>query len=187
MIGALTLTLAAITLISGVWCYALSPTTDYTKHIDAYEYPLTIEGFASKSITFPAERGETIDISIRASIKPPPPPIYEEVTVIAPTRPLESRFDVKFFDPEGELIWQMSNVTHSYLRTKALKSNAYKVEVKNLSAEIVTIPIYITRSLKTTVRPLEPAGQWLSLISLPIFGFGIWMLIAGRKREKATT
>jgi hypothetical protein len=47
--------------------------------------------------------------------------------------------------------------------------------------QTITVPIYISRTMKITVRPLEPAGQWLSLISLPIFGFGIWMIIVERR------
>jgi hypothetical protein len=136
--------------------------TDYTKHIDSHHYPLSIERFGTKSVTFAAEKGETVEISIREGV----------------------RFNVEVFDPEGELIWQELNVTSSHYRAKTLKSGVYKIEVKNLSAETISIPMYILRTLRTTIRPLEPAGQWLSLISFPIIGFGIWMIMA-EPRAKA--
>lgn len=158
MVGAVALTLALVALISGAWCIALSPTTDYTHFKDRYEYSLSIGGLASKSVTFTAERDETIEVSVGLAVR-----IMKD-----------EAFDVYIFDPEGEVIWQDLNVTDSHFRTKALKSGTYKVEVKNLSSHTITCPIYINRTIRVTARPLEPAGQWLSLISLPIFGLGIW-------------
>jgi len=158
MVGAIALTLAAVILISGVWCMALSPTTEYMQFKDRYDYSLSIRGLESKSVTFTAEKGETLDISVGLTVR-----IMRG-----------EAFNVYVLDPEDELIWQDLNVTDSYFRTEALKSGAYKVEVKNLSINTITCPISISRTLRVTVRPLEPAGQWLSLISLPIFGLGIW-------------
>ena len=158
MVGAIALTLASVILISGVWCMALSPTTDYPQFKDRYEYSLSIKGLESKSATFTAEKGETLDISVGLTAR-----IVKG-----------EAFSVYIFDPEDELIWQDLNVTDSYFRTEALKSGTYKVEVKNLSPNTITCPIYINRTLRVTVRTLEPVGQWLSLISLPIFGLGIW-------------
>lgn len=158
MVGAIALTLASVILISGVWCIALSPTSDYTQFKDRYEYSLSIEVLASKSVTFTAERDETIEVSVG----------------IAARIMKDEAFDVYVFDPEGEVIWQDLNVTDSHLRTKALKSGTYELEVKNLSSNTITCSIYINRMSIVTIRPLEPAGQWLSLISLPIFGLGIW-------------
>lgn len=178
--GAFVLTLAFIVLISGIWCYALSPTMDYTKYIDHYQYSPSIEGLASRSITFSAEKDETIDVSIGSVSVPPPFPSMKVDKFIVEG---ESRIDVKVYDPDGELIWQELNVTYSHFRSKVLKSGSYTLEIKNLGVETITIQIYVSRSLKTSIRPLEPAGQWLSLISLPIFGFGIWMFAIERKEE----
>jgi len=158
MVGAIALTLASVILISGVWCMALSPTTEYPQFKDRYEYTLSIGGLESKSVTFMAEKGETLDISVGLTVR-----IMKG-----------EAFNVYVLDPEDELIWQDLNVTDSYFRTEAPKSGTYKVEVKNLSPNTITCPIYINRTLRVTFRPLEPAGQWLSLISLPIFGLGVW-------------
>ncbi len=163
-LGALTLTLASIMLLSGVWCYFLSPVTEYTKHVDSYRYTLSIEGFASRSVAFHAEKDETIDVTVGFRVRIPPPPINPE------------RINVRIFDPEGKLIWEDINVTSSHYRARAPKSGSYKIEVENLGAETISIPIYVTRTVRISTRPLEPLGQWLSLISLPIFGFGIWMI-----------
>ena len=158
MVGAIALTLASVILISGVWCMALSPTADYTQFKDRYEYSLSIRGLESRSVTFTAEKGETLDIIVGLALR-----IMKG-----------EAFNIYVFDPGGEVIWQKLNVTDSHFRTEALKSGTYRVKVKNLSPNTITCPIYISRTLKVTVRPLEPAGQWLSLISLPIFGLGIW-------------
>lgn len=158
MVGAIALTLAAVILISGVWCMALSPTTDYPQFKDRYEYSLSIRGYASKSVTFTAEKGETLDISVGLTAR-----IMKG-----------EAYNVYVFDPEDEVIWQDLNVTDSHLRTEALMSGTYEVKVENLSPNTITCPIYMNRTVRVTIRPLEAAGQWLSLISLPIFGLGIW-------------
>jgi len=199
VIGALTLTIASIILLSGIWCYYLSPTVDRTKVIDSYKYHLAIEKYTSRSITFPVEKGETITITVRAPVVKIPPR-YESTMhgvdyyYLVPSEHLNrtsitvkvmviEKFNVKIFDPDGELISQELNVEHAHFRIKALKSGTYKVEIENLVGLTITVPVHIIRTIKTTIRPLEPGGQWLSIISLPIFAFGIWMIIVERKKS----
>ena len=158
MVGAVALTLAFVVLISGVWCIALSPTTDHTHIKERYHYSLSIGGLASKSVTFTAEGDETIEGSVGLTV----------------SIPRGEAFDFYIFDPEGELIWQDLNITYTFFHTKALKSGTYKAKIKNLSSNTITCLISIGRTIRVTIRPLEPAGQWLFLISLPIFGLGIW-------------
>jgi Na+-transporting NADH:ubiquinone oxidoreductase subunit NqrC len=187
VLGALTLTSASIILISGIWCYYLSPTVEYTKTIERYEYMLHIEGLETKSVTFPAREGEmiTVTVGMRVPFKIPPPPIDANVPIeiVEMPRKMPPHFDIQVFDPDGGLIWQDLNVTHSHFRSKALKSGNYKIEVRNLGTEIITVPLYIRRTIKLVTRPLEPGGQWLSLISLPIFGFGIWMILVEKRKK----
>jgi hypothetical protein len=86
----------------------------------------------------------------------------------------EKTFNVYIYDPDAYIVWSETNVTHSYFNIKALKSGLYKLVVQNPNPHDVGCYIGITVSAKVTHRPLEPLGQWLSLISLPIFGLGIW-------------
>jgi len=184
VIGALTLTIASIILLSGIWCYYLSPTVDRTKIIDSYEYHLAIEKYASRSITFPVEKGETVTIRVLKKLPPHPlPSPYDSINRTSIEAKVIEKFNVKIFDPDGQIISQELNVEHAYFRINALKSGTYKVEIENLTPITITVPIHVTRSIKMTIRPLEPTGQWLSLISLPIFAFGIWMFIVERRKK----
>ena len=93
---------------------------------------------------------------------------------------------LRVYDPGNEVIWSDANVTHRYFSIRASKTGVYTVELKNTNNYAIRCYVQVTSSRQVTYRVLEAGGQWLTLISLPIFGLGIWasgILGAGRKAE----
>jgi hypothetical protein len=157
--GAIALTLASIILLSGLWCMLLSPTMIQSDTKDSFYRELSIGGLESWSYSVNVRVEDTLMIhadGIRA---------YNDSVKI---------FNVYVYDPDGEIFWSETNTTYAHFSMKALKSGLYRIEVQNPNQNIVDCYIQFTVSAKVTYRPLEPLGQWLSLISLPIFGLGMW-------------
>lgn len=152
--GAVTLTLASIILISGLWCYALSPTAKRYEH-DSVVRGETPPIGASQIQTYHVELKEgerlTGDINIEKAV-----------------------FNLRIYSPDGDLVRLALNVTHSGLTVEALESGSFRVEIENPNPENITPFIYIGKEAEVSYRPLAPAGQWLSLISIPIFVLGLW-------------
>jgi len=157
--GAIALTLASIILLSGLWCMLLSPTMTYSETKDSFYRQLSIGGLESWSYSINVQVENTIMVDadgIRA---------YNDSGKI---------FNVYVCDPDGEIFWSETNTTYAHFSMKALQSGPYKIEVQNPNQNTVECNVQVTASAKVTYRPLEPLGQWLSLVSLPIFGLGMW-------------
>ena len=179
--GALALTVAMIILISGLWCVFLSPTVTSTEYRDSLYVDISIAGQSSWSYALDVLKGDTIDGSVSS--------FFEEtvkdlrVSLINNT---SQTFSLFVHDPDGEVVWSKINATHSYFTVRALKTGIYEIEVYNPNVETMYYYVSIYVQGKVILRPLEPLGQWLSLISLPIFGFGFWatgIYPATRKRR----
>ena len=137
----------------------LSPTMTQSVTKDSFYRDLSIDGLESWSypVNVQVEDSLTIHVGgIRA---------YNDSGKI---------FDVYVYDPDGDIFWSEINTTYAYFSMKALKSGPYRIEVQNPNRNIVECYAQVTVSAEVTYRPLEPLGQWLSLISLPIFGLGMW-------------
>jgi len=169
--GAITLTIAAVILLSGVWCNWISPTYDTRKYEEIAVRSLLIEPLGTVTQTFEAEKGQEIEVNIDFT---------GPVRVIqVPGRfeePIFPIFSVKIYDPSGRLIWAQINVTKGFFMqpTSVKESGTYRIEVSNHQKEVVSLTMRVQDRAKITVRPLEPLGQWLTLISIPIFGLGVW-------------
>jgi hypothetical protein len=152
------LTVASIVLISGLWCYALSPTSKRYEHIAVVrgETP-TIGPLQKQTYYVELVEGERLvgDMSGEGAV-----------------------FNLRVFDPEGALVRSAPNVTTSDLSVQALRSGSYRVEIENTNEESIRPFVYISREAEVSYRILQPAGQWLSLVfdtdlrlgSLGIFG-----------------
>ena len=169
--GAIVLTVAAVILLSGAWSMWLSPTIDTRKYDEIAARSLAIEPLGSISQTFEAKDGQEIEVNIDSM--GPVTVIREPDKVEQPIYPI---FSVKIYDPKGKLVWAQKNVTRTFFTqpSSITLTGTYKVEVTNPEKEAVSLIMRVTDRTKTTIRPLEPVGQWLILISLPIFGLGAW-------------
>ena len=179
--GAITLTLASTLLLSGIWCIFFSPIGTYSRTNPQYRREISIEGLTNWTYLFSAEQGDSLEIFLHGvrinDILPPPPDLN------TPQREIS----IRLYDPDDNVVWSETNVTGRYFNVEALKSGVYRIEVQNLSQDAIECYIGITVSWEVTYRPLEPLGQWLSLVSLPIFALGIWasgVLSKNKGKEK---
>lgn len=161
--GVIALTLASMMLLSGLWCMFLSPTVTYSETKDSVYRSLTIDGKESWTYTFSANAGDFIEGSVNSMI------IYN-----MSEKTLQDVFSVYTYNPLGAVIWSEVNVTGAYFSLKASTSGDYETRVYNPSTQ--PIRCNFSMSIRTTVtyRTLEPFGSWLSLVSLPVFGLGMW-------------
>lgn len=176
--GAVALTLASILLLSGLWCMFLSPTIAYSETRGSFYSPISIDGFKSWSYTFSVYKGDILSGSV------------DGIKRFDGFNATGKAFNLRIYDSDNIVIWSQPNVTNTYFSIEALKSGMYKVEVQNPNEQAVEINVQVSVTAKVTYRPLEPVGQWLSLISLPIFGLGMWasgVFAAAQRKEKRET
>ncbi|MEM3045777.1 MAG: hypothetical protein QW057_01690 [Candidatus Bathyarchaeia archaeon] len=190
--GAVTLALASIIFLTGVWCFALSPTsTQYENVLSAG--PSILPG---RSWTYNASfaQGDTItgNVNLRDFW---PKPLDEELNrtlpdvdlngtqaggvVLEPVpRPIivAQTFSLFLYDPQGETVLSELNTSSAYFTVKASRTGLYRFKVMNDGPRTAVLSVNISKS--TQYRPLEPFGQWLSLISLPLIGLGIWAALS---------
>ena len=157
--GAIALTLASIILLSGLWCMVLSPTMTYSETKDSFYRQLSIGGLESWSYPINVQVDDTL-MTYVDGIR-----VYNDSGRI---------FSLYVYGPDGDTVWSEINTTYAHFDMKALKSGQYRIEVRNPNQSTVGCNVQVTVSAEVTHRPLEPLGQWLSLISLPIFGLGMW-------------
>ena len=158
--GAMTLTIASIVLISGLWCYALSPPSKRYEHVTVVrgETP-TIGSLQKQTYYMELVEGERLvgDVNCEGAV-----------------------FTLRVFDPDGALVRSAPNVTTSGLSVQALRSGSYRVEIENTNKESIRPFVYISREVEVSYRILQPAGQWLSLVSTPIFALGLWAFLSNK-------
>jgi hypothetical protein len=179
--GAIALTFASMLLLSGLWCMLLSPTTTSFETKESFYRHVSISGFGSWSYSFSVQQGDSLSGSVDGYR---PLPVDDGGSVINGSQPITPEpvapdymmksLNVTIYDPDGNILWSETNVPYSYFDVKAPKPGSVRLEVKNADRFSVEINIQATISSKTIYRVLEPLGQWLSLVSLPIFGLGAW-------------
>jgi len=161
--GAIALTLASILLLTGLWSMFLSPLATYQETKNSFYQPATIDGLKTWTYSFTVQEEDNIDGSVGG------------IRIDQDPNASDKTFDLRIYDPDNNPIWSETNITYSkYFSIKAMKSGLYKVEVQNRYTQTIEVYVQITVNAKVTFRPLEPLGQWLSLISIPVFGLGIW-------------
>ena len=167
----ITLTLASIILLSGLWCMFLSPASTYYENRENSYTEISIDGQNSWSYDFKMYEGDTLDGSITELWT------YERYNV-------SSTFNFKIYDQDNNIVWSRNRVSNANFNLKPVKPGDYMIEVQNPNNQIVDYSIRFTIRGKVTHRPLNPIGQWLSIISLPMFGFGILTWISLKTKRK---
>jgi len=168
--GAIALTLASIILLSGLWGMILSPTSSYYENRENFYTEISIDGQSNWVHDLEMFEEDTLDGSVNEVIA------YEKMS--------SSTFNFRIYDHNNNVIWSKYNVSNAYFNLKPVKPGEYKIEVQNPNDQIVDCSIRFTVREKITHRPLNPIGQWLSIISLPVFGFGIWTWVTSKTQKK---
>lgn len=178
--GAAALTFASIILLSGLWCMFLSPTTTYSKtEGDYYRPPVTIGGLSNWSYSVNVKEGDILTVSLNFILE-----IVDYNQAVDYNKTYDSRVNVKVYDPNNNVVWSEVNTTYTYFRMKTAKSGAYRIEVQNPNQQAITCYVQVTVSTEVTYRPLESLGSWLTLVSLPILGLGLWALRSSPTKER---
>lgn len=162
--GAITLTIAAIILISGAWSMWLSPTYETRRYDELTSSSLSIGPLDSMTQTLEVQKGQEVEVHIDAPALP---------RVEPPVFPV---FSVRIYDQKGKLIWAQLNVTNCLFMytTAPTETGTLKVDIDNPQREAIAPIIHMLDRTRITIRPLEPVGQWLTLVSTPIFVLGYW-------------
>ena len=170
--GATSFTLATIILLTGFWCVFLSPTSTYYENRENFYTEISIDGQDVWTYDFKMYEEDALDGSISV-IK-----TYESNGVSSNT------FNFQIYDQNKNVIWSRNNVSNSHFNLQSVKLGEYKIEVKNPTNQIVDYSIRFSVRGKHAHRPLDPAGQWLSIISMPVYGLGVWTWITSKIKKK---
>jgi len=169
---AITLTLASIILLSGLWCMFLSPASTYYENRENFYTEISIDGQNSWSYELKMYEGDTLDGSIN------------ELWTSERYNVSSSTFNFRIYDQANNVVWSRNRVSNANFNLKPVLSGDYKIEVQNSNKQIVDYSIRFTIRGKVTHRPLYQLGQWLSITSLPVFGFSIWTWTSSKTKKK---
>jgi hypothetical protein len=169
--GAIALTLASIILLSGLWCIFLSPTSTYHENRRNFYTEISIDGQNVWNYDFSMIEEDAMDGSISVLRT------YES------NEDSSSTFNFRIYDQDNNVIWSRNSVSNAQFNLISVSLGEYRIEVQNPNNQIVDYSIRLNVREKVTHRPLDPVGQWLSIISLPVFGFGIWTWITTKNKE----
>ena len=187
--GAVTLTLASMLLLSGLWCMLLSPTTSYSRYTYNWRDSVTIPSALNWTYYFEIQEGDTLTVVIdyiKVNIPEPtrPPPVFPNMTIIVseivliPIR-LQT---VCIYNSTGELVYEWPASGGFSQSDIELAPDRYTIVFRNHITYPIEVHAHISVRRRIVYRSLEPVGQWLSLISLPVFGLGIWASSSLKKR-----
>jgi hypothetical protein len=187
--GAITLTLAAVVLFSGLWALWYTPTLTYeprkSEQITNIDFILDANSSAVKAFEV-GEGVEELSIGIwpqtivqnynPAEDSPPPPSDIPPV------------ISAKILDSQGNAVRAYDNVTtvSGEERVAVQGSGTFNVKVSNgLTENAARMELRVTDVSKVPNHPLEAMGQWLTLISLPVFGLAAWFVISRYRHGRA--
>lgn len=177
--GAITLTVAAVFLSSGLWALWYTPTLTYEprRNEEIGNIELTLQPSTSADKVLEVKKGvQELSISIRAqTILDNDPNETSYPTDIPPT------FSAKILNPEGKAIARYDNVASvgSEERITVQQPGSHQIELTNMSFEnSLTLQFHARDVTKIVNHPLEALGQWLTIISTPIFGLGAWFVVS---------
>jgi hypothetical protein len=170
--GGITLSLASIILLSGVWCIYLSPTSTYYEYRENFNTEISIDVQDIWTYNFKMYKEAALDGSISV------------LKTYGSNEVSSSTFNFKIYDQNNSVIWSRNNVSNAYFNLQSVQPGEHRIGVQNPTNQIMDYNIRFTVREKLTHRPLEPVGQWLSIISLPVFGLGIWTWIHTHAKNK---
>lgn len=162
--GAFVLALASIVLIGGLWSIYLSPTSTEDVRKMYFQDVITIEG--NENATFPVTLWDGDYLLIEVTTNPR----FENPAPVG-----TPFFNIYLLNPQGRLIC-LEEWTRWAGYEKRLAYGQHTVDIMNPND--FDIKCFVTLIVTGIVeyRALAPIGSLLTLMSLPIFGFGVWFL-----------
>lgn len=181
--GAVTLTFASVILLSGLWALWYTPTLtyEYRRNEQIAGVDFTLQPGNSTTKTFVVkERVDEIRVSVWPQTLPNVP--YDPAQ---PPPEIPPVISIRIHDPQGQVVKSYDNITSlSDGESIAVDgSGTFKIDVSNNLAEnAMNIELDVYDVTKVPNRPLEAMGQWLTIISLPVFGLAAWFIIRSRHK-----
>jgi len=190
--GAVTLTFAAVVLFSGLWALWYTPPSTYDmrkseqiSYTEIVVKPNNPGGTTFNVDSSVKEIGITISGQLVAIQNPNPPPAQNNNNQ-APPPDIPPVFSAKVTDPQDKVIRTYDNVTSAGDGDKisVQQPGTFKVEVfDDSSPNAIRIQLRATDITKIPNHPLDGMGQWLTIISLPIFGLAAWFVLSRSRRH----
>jgi hypothetical protein len=180
--GAVTLTFASVILFSGLWALWYTPTSTYEprKNQQIAGVDFILQPGNSTTNTFEVKEGvEEIRVDVWPQTIPNAP--YDPAQ---PPPEIPPVISIRVHDSQGKVVRSYYNITSlSDGESIAIDgSGNFKVDVSNNNSDnAVRIELDIHDVTKIPNHPLEAMGQWLTIISLPVFGLVVWFIIRSKK------
>jgi hypothetical protein len=95
-------------------------------------------------------------------------------------------FSAKVIDSQGKVIKTYGNVTSTSDsdRIPVQQAGIFKVEVTDNTAQnALRMQMRAMDVTAVPNHPLDALGQWLTIISLPIFGLAAWFIVSRSRRQ----
>jgi hypothetical protein len=177
--GAITLTVAAVVLSSGLWGLWYTPTSTYEprKNEQIGNIELILQANTTIAKVFEVKQGvQELSIGIRAQT-------IMDIDANQTIYPAEipAIFSARILNPEGKTIARFDNVTSigTGERIPFQQSGSLQIELTNASSENnLALQMQVMDVTKIVNHPLEAMGQWLTIISTPVFGLGAWFVVS---------
>src|SRR5437867_1762176 len=187
--SAITLTIAAVILVSGLWALWFTPSYGYEnrkgEQILAVEFAL--EGGNTSTQNFDLNQVQEITISPYAQINPETTQDQDQSQPQIEPTPV---FSIKVYDPEGHLIKSYDNVTgisqSQRIEVEGKSGTFNAVMTNNDPVHSIRANLVVTDVSKIPNHPLDALGQWLTVASMPIFGLAAWLVVSRRRHAQTS-
>lgn len=181
--GAVTVTFAFVILLSGLWGLWYTPTStyEYRRNEQIAGVNFILQPNTSTTNTFVVKEG--VD-EIRVSVWPQTI-LNEPYDTEQPQPDVPPLISVRVHDPQGKVVKSYNNITSlSDGESIAVDGpGTFRVDVSNNLAEnTMNVQVGIYDVTEVPNHPLEAMGQWLTIISLPVFGLAIWFIIRSKQK-----
>jgi hypothetical protein len=174
------MTLAAVTLLSGLWALWYTPTTTYEPRKSeqvAYSSFILKPGDSAVKTFEVGKEVEELSVNISPQI------VYDPEDQNPSSIP--PMISAKVVDPSGKVVRTYDNVTSvsDGERLAVSEPGTFKVEVSNNEAEnALQVELRVADNSKIPNHPMDAVGQWLTVISLPVFGLAGWFVVSRRRQ-----
>lgn len=183
------LTIASIILISGIyakiaWGTAQQPAIEqdlYPYYRDLQTQTFGVDADSSAVKTFEGAIGQKVSLTLNFD---------DGFRGTQPDTPSIVRTIINVTDSKGEPLVYDNNIGRTYsVQPIQIKNNGtVSISVTNQEDRPISVTMYLRQSAPTPAFDVfgnvaETFSNWLMIVSAPIFGLGVWLLVSERKKK----
>jgi hypothetical protein len=181
--SAVTLTFASVLLLSGLWALWHTPTTTYE--------PRKNEQITGLDVVTKPDGSSTHAFKVKENVEELTVNAWPQIITIAPSDPAQPPpeitpvISIAIQDPQGTIIKSYDNITSVSEAEKISVASPgdFKVSLTNHNADNdVRTELRINDVTKVPNYPNGALGQWLVIVSTPIFGLAAWFTARSRRK-----